>query len=650
MTAPPLPESRVTDPEDLAYGSPLTEHLGAIDDRSVAPANGDTHHQALQSFIEDLRGRAGDPALAGFLEALAARPEDDSALLGLSTELARLGLWSHAAVAAAHCVARDPRCAEGYHVVSHAYRALGKLTLSIAAGRRSVALDPANALYRANLAASLAQANETDEAIRCYEAAYRIDGDCGHLVRAMTLMPVVYRSVEHIEQCRSLLAEALRLLLGSGFRLPSPVDPAFSMFYLAYHGLNDREIMESMAAFVRRAVPASAFVASGLRRPGGGGIRRGRRKRRLGLVSTRFKQHTIGRLFLGMVRHFPRDDVEVVVFSPPHAEDPLVRGFREGADRYIVLPQMIDEIRRIIADHALDILFYPDVGMDPLTYGLAHARLAPAQVLSWGHPVTSGVPTLDFFLSSEDLETEGSEDHYSERLLRASRVTACYERPDLAIPAASRRDLGLPADGSLYLCPQTPMKLHPEFDEIIAGILRRDPCGIVALQRPWHDTAGDLVRQRLGARLGEDTERVIFVPPRRHELFLAMMKAADVMLDPLHFGGGNTNYEACHVGLPVVSLPSRFMRGRFCHALYRQMGIDDTIARDKADYVDKAVGIARDRSRRDRLSAMILERADRVFDDRAILEEVAAMFIQIVDERQPAARPARHRPGRRAAG
>ena len=47
---------------------------------------------------------------------------------------------------------------------------------------------------------------------------------------------------------------------------------------------------------------------------------------------------------------------------------------------------------------------YLDVGMDPMTYFLAFARLAPVQCVTWGHPVTTGVPNMDYFISSDLLE------------------------------------------------------------------------------------------------------------------------------------------------------------------------------------------------------------------------------------------------------
>ncbi len=613
---------------------PSAQNPDALADGSDEPS-GETEKNKppLAQAINELLRRTSDEVLLQQARRLTEAPDDPAAYFALATLLLRQNRPKEAAIAAAHCIAHTHDYAEAYDLLAKANRAMGRLPRAIAAATRATQLQPGNAAFQAELAVSLEQSNETQAAIEAFERAFQLDGDPRHLVRALTCLPLIYRSVDHIISSRRLLQESMEHLPRLGLRLPSVNDVAFSLFLLAYHGCNDRPLMEAMAAFVRQAVPEAreaARAADPARKP----FRRGKRKLRLGLISQKFKQHTIGRLFSGLVNHFPRDDFEIIVFSPSLPDDPIVRRFREGADKYLVLPRFFHELKEIVARQKLDILFYTDIGMDPWLYGLSFFRLAPVQLVSWGHPVTTGVPTIDYFLSSEALEIEGAEDHYSEALLKASRVTACYERPETEIPELSREDLGLPANGTLYLCPQTPMKLHPEFDEILEGILRRDPTATIAIQQPWSKTAADFVRERLKARLDGDVDRIVYLPFRSHDQFLATIRASAVMLDPMHFGGGNTNYEACHVGTPVVTLPSRFMRGRFCYALYRQMGIEDTIAGDKDDYVDKAIAIATDPARRQALSARILERSDRVFDDRAILDEVAEMLIGVVEERQ----------------
>jgi len=124
-------------------------------------------------------------------------------------------------------------------------------------------------------------------------------------------------------------------------------------------------------------------------------------------------------------------------------------------------------------------LIFADVGMDALTSTLAFSRFAALQVVTWGHPDTTGSPMIDAFLSSEHLETANGQDQYTETLLKLSTLGITYERPTLGKEyRKTRRDFGLRADKHLYCCPQTLFKFHPEFD-LVLGVTRP------LKSRPW---------------------------------------------------------------------------------------------------------------------------------------------------------------------
>src|SRR5262249_10876056 len=139
---------------------------------------------------------------------------------------------------------------------------------------------------------------------------------------------------------------------------------------------------------------------------------------RVGFLSRFFHNHTIGMLNAGLVRNLTRPDFHVVLFRFPGNDDDIARFIQEGADTVVTLPAHLDQARRQIAEQRLDVLYYTDIGMDPLAYFLAFARLAPVQCVTWGHPITTGIPTMDYFISSELFEAPGAEEHYTEQLVR----------------------------------------------------------------------------------------------------------------------------------------------------------------------------------------------------------------------------------------
>ena len=90
--------------------------------------------------------------------------------------------------------------------------------------------------------------------------------------------------------------------------------------------------------------------------------------------------------------------------------------------------------------------------------------------MTWGHPVTTGIETIDYFVSSQLLEIAEADEHYSERLFRLKTLPVYYHRPTLPVPSHGREHFHLPATGNIYGCPQSLFKLHPEFDELLGEI------------------------------------------------------------------------------------------------------------------------------------------------------------------------------------
>jgi predicted O-linked N-acetylglucosamine transferase (SPINDLY family) len=388
-------------------------------------------------------------------------------------------------------------------------------------------------------------------------------------------------------------------------------------FFAAYQGENDRELHANLGRLYR-----------GPDLTAGRQVEKCDGKLRVGFLSAYFRDHTIGRLNIGRIERLPRSDFEVVVLSVGKHDDPLAERFRKAADRYVVLPRDVAEARRMVADEHLDLLFFADVGMDALSYTLAFSRMAPVQMATWGHPVTTGSPTMDAFLSSELLETADGPRHYTERLLLPPSLCTYYERPRITGKPKTRGDFGLPEGVPLYACPQTLFKVHPDFDTLLVDVLRKDPDGRLVMVEGRTANWTRLLRERFERVMPDVTRRIIWLKPLPNDDFLQLLSLCDVSLDPPHFGGGNTTYESLAVGTPVVTVPGSYLRSRISRALYAKMaGIDPLeptpapIAESAEDFTSLAVELANAGQRRESTRAWIGERATRIFEDACEVED-----------------------------
>lgn len=245
---------------------------------------------------------------------------------------------------------------------------------------------------------------------------------------------------------------------------------------------------------------------------------------------------------------------------------------------------------------------------------------------------TTGIPTVQYLTSCEGLETPEGDTHYSETLVRFQRLPTYYTRPPVPATLRPRSAFGLARQQHLYLCPQNLRKLHPDFDPLLAEILRRDPHGVLLLIKDRHPHLEYLLRQRFQRSMSDVLERVRFLPRMSVADYLTLTAHADVVLDTLHFGGGaNTTYDAFAAATPIITLPTPHQRGRYAYAAYRQMGIDDGIASSADDFVALALALGNDRAEQARVRARIQEASPALFEDLAAVREVSGFFEQIVE-------------------
>jgi predicted O-linked N-acetylglucosamine transferase (SPINDLY family) len=444
------------------------------------------------------------------------------------------------------------------------------------------------------------------------------------LKMAIALPPMV-ESREQIAILRGRVARALTALGQAGLKISNPPADGGTLFYLAYHGNNDRPLYDALADLYLKSDPALASVAPHCKQP----RRRDQEPRiKVGFISTFFFDHSIGRLNRGLIAKLDRGIFHVTVALVPYRSDRMTLSIAESADRVIILPRNLEKARRGIAAETLDVVVYPEIGMDSFTYCLAFARLAPVQCVSWGHPVTTGNPNLDYFVSAEAMESEEADQHYRETLYRLKTLPTYYYQPEIGEKPKSRADFGLDEGRRYYLIAQYLFKLHPDFDAILAAILRADPQGrllvVSGVEKSWNR----FLMARFQKNMPDVTERIQFIPRQPQKDFLALLACVDVSLDIPQFNGGNTTYEALSVGTPVVTMPTDLMRGRLCAAIQKQIGIAECIAETPDDYVALALRLAMDKTFGDEVRGKILDRNGALFEDAKVVGEWQRFFLE----------------------
>jgi protein O-GlcNAc transferase len=561
----------------------------------------------------------------------AERWPDHAAIAGnLANALYETGNHLEALEWHARAVKLDPGNAALHFNRAIALRGAGHRDLALATLQQVLKLDPGYDAARRTLAAVCAESGAMDDAVRHYTELLRSRDDAALRIRLAMLLPPILPSLDAIPDIRRRFEINLDALAGRGLKIESPSDVGSTCFFLAYHGENEIALQRRIANLYLEICPALPFTAphcAAPRQPGA------TRRLRIGFLSANLRAHTIGRLFRDLIGGLDPARFETILFRRPEpAADEISREIDRSVARGVPIATDLPTAQRQMADCALDVMVYPDIGMDTATFALAFARLAPVQCVAWGHPVTTGIPTIDYFLSWNGWETDQAANHYSERLIRMRALPVCYRRPSFDVSRMQRTRFGLSDDCTLYLCLQTLFKFHPSFDPMIAAILRGDPNGFLILIEGQWTSWKRLLLERFRRSMPDLIDRIRFVPPLSNEDFLALTAMGDVILDPPQFGGGNTTLEALAAGRPVVTLPGPYLRSRIAQGFLRHIGEERLIAADISEYVTTALTWGcLDRAARSAEAVQIAARADRLFGQRDIVLEYEAFFLAAHD-------------------
>lgn len=556
---------------------------------SLAPQ----HPQAWLGLALSLQGQhQWEPARHAYLQALQAQPDLAEAWRHLGEVYHALGQWEEAEQAFTEALTLQPNDALLWNNLGSAHQQQRQLSAAILAYQQALAQEPTLSIAWRNLGMVYQLNGEPEEARRCYQEVHHLTpNDTGISFKQALCLPLIYQSLADIHHWRGLLTEQLEALASVEHPITDPyTEVGMTAFYLPYQGLADDTIQRLLTQRLRAACPTLTYQAPHCQHPHHGG------KIRVGLLSRHWNRHTVHKLFGGIVTHLNRELFEVTLlhFSATPRDEWEAR-LMHAADHQMALPLDFFAARDQIATLKLDVLLYPDIGLEAMGYYLAFARLAPLQLVTWGHGITTGLTSLDGFISSIDLETPGNADFYSEPLVTLPHLLPCYTFPEVIPPGNIREQFNLSRTANLYGCLQSPFKLHPDFDDVLGRILRQDRRGILLLlQGEGHMQA--LLEQRLQRTIPDVLSQVRFIPPLATPDFMRLQAAADVLLDPLHFGGGNTTYEALATGTPVITLPTRWLKGRITTALYQQMDWTDLVTSSTSEYVVTALALAQDKA------------------------------------------------------
>jgi len=607
----------------------------------------------------------GDPhaAVKLFEAATVAEPENADGWGNLAIALNSTGDHMRAQECADKAVAMRPNSSAALAALAAVEFEQGRIEAAIATYRKAIALSDPSVQTHCAFANALWTSGRCEEALEQLRRGIAIDGNSAVALwkLAMSQCQPFYDTEADIERSRHAFFECLGDLQSWLHAVPRP--EAYSAvgttqpFFIAYQPFNNRDLLSyygrvcsEWMASMPLDTPEMKNLHSQIRgEPAATGS-----KIRVGIASAHIRDHSVwNAITKGWVRHLDKARFEVWLFQLGRTTDEETARARGDVDHFEDRPKNLQAWVTTIVEANLDVLIYPEIGMDALTTQLASLRLASVQAATWGHPETTGLPTVDLYLSADGLEPVDAESNYSERLVRLPNLGVCAEQLTPSITIPDLKSLGLPGDEPLLLCPGTPFKYSPVHDYVwariakglhpgsgrrgwarLAGRLRGGSRGRLVFFRSGNESIDKLLAQRL--RRAFDDEQVNFdahvcvISYLDRPRFFGLMHHAALMLDTVGFSGFNNAIQAIEAGLPVLAREGDFLRGRLASGIMRRMNLPELVASTNEDFIQTAIRLALDPARCRELRAEITERRGILFHDVEPVRALERCLIEAV--------------------
>jgi len=584
----------------------------------IKPEFAEAHNNLGTLFLEQERL---EDAVASYERALAILPLCADTHFNLGNALKAQGRLAEAVASYHRALDIRPNQPKVYNNLGNALRLMGRLVEAADCYSKAIQEAPKDVMLLENLAGTYKQMGLVDRAADAYRRALPLrPGNPLYQLRIDSLCPPVFGSLEAMDRFHEQLHAALDRYCAMELRIdPLEIvgvgcEPPFDV---AYHGRDERRLREKFAAVFRYCFPKNDP-------PTGSAIPR------IAMVVTRDHEGIFLRGTRGLIDHLDPKRFELSIIC---AESGLKRLQAEIANphvAYLPVPDNFQKWVETIRQGRFDLLYFWEVGSDPFNYFLPFLKLARVQCVGWGTNYTSGVPQIDYSISSSLVEVPGADEHYAEKLIRLNTLPTYQYRPQPPRPLKSREAFGLSDSQHVYSCPHNVRKFHPEFDPLLGEILRRDPVAVLIVPKPQHEALETAVRSRFQQAIGDVLDRIRFVPWMPYPEYLNLTAVADVLLDPLHYGGGVTSYDGLALGAPIVTLPSQYQRGRYTLGCYRKMQVLDSVATSTEDYVELALRLGSDRDYRHSVTERILACSHLLFEDIDAVRQHEAFFEQAI--------------------
>ncbi len=540
------------------------------------------HQRAITAFQQ------GEPEVAvGLLrKAIEANPESAIVANDLGSVLAQTGRTTEAIPAFRRAIELAPTYPEAHNNLANIYLMTGNLEEAVASYLTALRLSPEYAEAYRNLASALARLGRIEEAAAALAKAVSIDPS---YIEAVALLVNQLKQLSDWRMIDDLTRQLIRAVEdGSGAMNP------FVFLTLETTPKQQRQCAEQWAQARRLAV--NSTVQAPIRRE----------RITVGYLSADFQEHATAHLISELIELHDRSRFRVIGYSYGADDGGAARArLRASFDLFVDFEYVshVDAAALIRADEVDILVDLKGYTMDARPEIMA-LRPAPIQVSYLGYPGTLGTPAIDYILVDRFVVPADRQEHYTETLVHLPHCYLVNDRRRPIAQARSRAQYGLPENGFVFCCFNSPHKITPAIFDIWMRLLEQVPGSVLWLLETSQAAMANL-RREAETRLKSGSQRLIFAPSVPNAEHLARFAVADLFLDTLPYNAHTLTSDALWGGCPVLTSTGETFASRVAGSILHAAGLPELVTSTLAEYEAAALRLAGDRAELDMLRARI---------------------------------------------
>ncbi len=531
-------------------------------------------------------------AIPAYKQALSQKPDHFEALNNLGNIMREHGNAENAIEIYRAALKLKPNCAEIWNNMGNVLKEKGQNEDAIEGYKKAIEIKPDYAEAWNNMGSTLFEQNRFTDAIEHYRQALKLKSDYAEAWNNLGgILEVIGESKPAIKSCRHALKYK-----------PDYINAFSNLLYLLSYNVlcSPEQILEEHRNWDRihgEKHETHAFSHTKSTDPN--------KRLRIGYVSPDFRKHALSFFFGPILNNHNRSNVEVYCYSNVSKPDRVTERFKMMADKWHSIIEMSDkEAAQKVYEDEIDILI-------DLAGHTAKNRLtiftykpAPVQITYLGYCNTSGLKSMDYWITDTVLHPEDTVELAVEKITRLHRCWVCYQPPADAPEIIPKTHVD---DTVTFGSFNNLSKLSNKVLGCWGQLLREVPDSRLVLKA--RQFACPFMQKRVlsqFAQHGIKGDRLTLLP--NTPSYMADYNKIDIALDTFPRTGGVTTADALWMGVPVVTLAGRRYIERQGASMLNAVGLGEFITSTPEEYITRAATLAKDFKRRLKLRTSLRKR------------------------------------------